>query len=142
MTAYREAIDAAVARTAEAGEGGVAYRRIALLLELFSTRFEAAKARRAGIDFEDLQILAVRLLERTEIGDAYRARFSHLMVDEFQDTNRLQLRLIEALRGPRAELMVVGDEFQSIYGFRHADLDVFRQRRGRPKRAPTQSRWS
>ena len=136
MTAYREAIDAAVARTAEAGEGGIAYRRIALLLELFSTRFEGAKARRAGIDFEDLQILAVRLLERTEIGAAYRSRFSHLLVDEFQDTNRLQLRLIEALHGPRAELMVVGDEFQSIYGFRHADLDVFRQRRRVAEESP------
>ena len=51
------------------------------------------------------------------------------MVDEFQDTNRLQLRLIEALRGPRSELMTVGDELQSIYGFRHADLEVFREQR-------------
>jgi ATP-dependent helicase/nuclease subunit A len=126
---YREAIAAAIAAVAEGGEGGVAYRHLAELLELFSTRFEAAKERRAGIDFEDLQILAARLLERAEIGGSYRTRFSHLLVDEFQDTNRLQLRLIEALRGPRSELVVVGDEFQSIYGFRHADLDVFRQRR-------------
>jgi ATP-dependent exoDNAse (exonuclease V) beta subunit len=129
MTAYREAIDAAVARTAEAGEGGDAYGHIADLLGLFSQRFEAVKERREGLDFEDLQLRAVRLLEREEIGNAYRARFSHLLVDEFQDTNRLQLRLIEALRGPRTELMVVGDELQSIYGFRHADLDVFRERR-------------
>jgi ATP-dependent helicase/nuclease subunit A len=128
---YREAIDAAISRTAEAGEGGVAYRNLATLLELYSVRFEAAKARRAGIDFEDLQILAARLLERAEIGGAYRSRFSHLLVDEFQDINRLQLRLIEALRGPRSELVVVGDEFQSIYGFRHADLDVFRRQRER-----------
>jgi ATP-dependent helicase/nuclease subunit A len=129
MGAYREAIDAAVARTAEAGEGGEAYRHIAELLALFSRRFEAVKERREGLDFEDLQLRAVRLLEREEIGNAYRTRFSHLLVDEFQDTNRLQLRLIEALRGPRSELMVVGDELQSIYGFRHADLDVFRERR-------------
>ncbi len=129
MDAYREAIDAAVARAAEAGEGGEAYRHIAALLALFSQRFESAKERREGLDFEDLQLRAVRLLEREEIGNAYRARFSHLLVDEFQDTNRLQLRLIEALRGPRSELMVVGDELQSIYGFRHADLDVFRERR-------------
>lgn len=129
MSAYREAIDAAVARAAEAGEGGEAYRHIAELLTLFSQRFEAAKERREGLDFEDLQLRAVRLLEREEIGNAYRARFSHLLVDEFQDTNRLQLRLIEALHGPRSELMVVGDELQSIYGFRHADLDVFRERR-------------
>jgi len=126
---YREAIDAAISRTAEAGEGGEAYRHLGVLLELFSSRFEAAKERRAGIDFEDLQILAARLLERAEIGESYRSRFSHLLVDEFQDTNRLQLRLIEALHGPRSELVVVGDEFQSIYGFRHADLDVFRRQR-------------
>ena len=126
---YREAIDAAVARAAEAGEGGEAYRRLAELLALFDARYEAAKERRDGLDFEDLQLRAVRLLEREEIGDAYRARFSHLLVDEFQDTNRLQLRLIEALRGPRTELMTVGDELQSIYGFRHADLEVFRAQR-------------
>jgi ATP-dependent exoDNAse (exonuclease V) beta subunit len=129
LTAYREAIEAAIARTAEAGVGGEAYRHIATLIDLFSARFEAAKERRTGIDFEDLQILAARLLERSEIGQAYRSRFSHLMVDEFQDTNRLQLRLIEALHGPGSKLMVVGDEFQSIYGFRHADLEVFRERR-------------
>ncbi|HEX8752281.1 MAG TPA: UvrD-helicase domain-containing protein [Solirubrobacterales bacterium] len=126
---YREAVDAAVARVAEAGEGGRAYRHLAELLELYSTRFEAAKERRAGIDFEDLQILAARLLERAEIGEHYRARFRQILVDEFQDTNRLQLRLIEALRGPKTELVVVGDELQSIYGFRHADLEVFRRRR-------------
>jgi ATP-dependent helicase/nuclease subunit A len=126
---YKEAIDAAIASVAEAGEGAVAYRHLAELLELFSARFEAAKERRAGIDFEDLQILAARLLERAEIGEHYRGRFRQILVDEFQDTNRLQLRLIEALRGPKTELVVVGDELQSIYGFRHADLEVFRRRR-------------
>ena len=129
LAAYREAIDAAVSRVAEAGEGGLAYEHVGELLRLFSAHFRAAKARRAGVDFEDLQLLAVRLLEQHEAGSNYRARFSHLLLDEFQDTNRLQLRLIEALRGPRAQLMVVGDELQSIYGFRHADLDVFRERR-------------
>jgi ATP-dependent helicase/nuclease subunit A len=136
MAVYREAVEAAVARAAEAGEGGEAYRHIGELLGLFSTRFEAAKERRDGLDFEDLQLRAVALLEREEIGDAYRRRFSHLLVDEFQDTNRLQLRLIEALRGPGTELMVVGDELQSIYGFRHADLDVFRERRRAVERDP------
>src|SRR5262249_3221164 len=62
---YREAIDAAVAAVAETGEGGLAYRHLGILLELFSERFTAAKERRAGLDFEDLQILATRLLERT-----------------------------------------------------------------------------
>jgi ATP-dependent helicase/nuclease subunit A len=129
LAPYKEAIEAAIARTAEAGEGGVVYRHLAELLRLFSARFAAAKERRAGIDFEDLQILAARLLERAEIGEHYRRRFRQILVDEFQDTNRLQLRLIEALRGPKTELVVVGDELQSIYGFRHADLEVFRRRR-------------
>jgi ATP-dependent exoDNAse (exonuclease V) beta subunit len=137
IAAYREAIETALSRVAEAGEGGLAYRHVAELLELFSTRFAVAKERRAGIDFEDLQLLAARLLERTEAGVAYRARFSHLLVDEFQDTNRLQLRLIEALRGPKCRLMVVGDELQSIYGFRHADLDVFRRRREAIEASPS-----
>ncbi len=134
LAGYREAVEAAISRCAEAGEGGEAYRHVATLLELYSGRFEAAKERRGGIDFEDLQILAARLLERAEIGEAYRDRFRHLLVDEFQDTNRLQLRLVEALHGPRAQLIVVGDELQSIYGFRHADLDVFRAQREQVER--------
>jgi ATP-dependent exoDNAse (exonuclease V) beta subunit len=129
MAEYRGAIDAAVARVAEAGEGGGAYGHAADLLRGFADAYRAVKERRGGIDFEDLQLIAARLLERREIGDHYRERFKHLMVDEFQDTNRLQLRLIRALRGPGASLMVVGDELQSIYGFRHADLDVFRSER-------------
>jgi ATP-dependent exoDNAse (exonuclease V) beta subunit len=136
LAPFRDAIDAAIARTAEAGDGGVAYRHIAALLRLYTDAFEDAKARRAGIDFEDLQILAARLLERAEIGQAYRGRFSHLLVDEFQDTNRLQLRLIEALQGPKSQLVVVGDELQSIYSFRHADLEVFRRRRAQIDAAP------
>ncbi|HET8566006.1 MAG TPA: UvrD-helicase domain-containing protein [Solirubrobacterales bacterium] len=129
LARYNQALDAAIARTAEAGEGGVVYRHLDELLRLFSGRFEAAKERRAGIDFEDLQVLAARLLERAEIGESYRSRFRQVLVDEFQDTNRLQLRLIEALHGPKTELVAVGDELQSIYGFRHADLEVFRRRR-------------
>ena len=55
------------------------------------------------------------------------------MVDEFQDTNRLQCELIDLLAEGRASASVffVGDEFQSIYGFRHADVQVFRERRER-----------
>ena len=51
------------------------------------------------------------------------------MVDEFQDTNRLQCELVDLLAGPDTERFFVGDEFQSIYGFRHADVQVFRERR-------------
>jgi ATP-dependent helicase/nuclease subunit A len=129
MERYCEAMTAAVARIAEAGEGGRAFAHAAELLERFGERFGAVKERRRGIDFEDMQLLAAELLEQDAIGSAYRARFSHLMIDEFQDTNRLQLRLVESLRGPGTSLVVVGDLLQSIYGFRHADLDVFREER-------------
>src|SRR5207249_419128 len=58
-------------------------------------------------------------------------RFCSIMVDEFQDTNRLQCELIDLLSAGAAacERFFVGDEFQSIYGFRHADVQVFRERR-------------
>jgi ATP-dependent exoDNAse (exonuclease V) beta subunit len=136
LAPYKEAIEAALSRVAEAGEGGRAYAHMTELLRLFSARFAAAKGRRAGVDFEDLQLLAARLLEQPEAGGAYRDRFRHILVDEFQDTNRLQLRLIEALRGPGAQLVAVGDELQSIYGFRHADVDVFRERRRAVEASP------
>ena len=59
-----------------------------------------------------------------------RLRFRMVMVDEFQDTNRLQCELIDLVAHPElTEVFTVGDEFQSIYGFRHADVEVFRERR-------------
>ncbi|HET8815730.1 MAG TPA: UvrD-helicase domain-containing protein [Solirubrobacterales bacterium] len=131
MDDYCEAIEKAVARVAEAGEGGVAYDHAQELLRHFGASYEEAKARRRGLDFEDLQLLAAELLEQEGIGNSYRARFRHVMVDEFQDTNRLQLRLVESLRGPETSLVFVGDLLQSIYGFRHADLDAFREQRAR-----------
>ena len=62
--------------------------------------------------------------------EAEQLRFRTIMVDEFQDTNALQCELIELLAGgPPKDVLFVGDEFQSIYGFRHADVQVFRERR-------------
>ena len=58
------------------------------------------------------------------------------MVDEFQDTNRVQLDLVDALRGPETRVFVVGDEQQSIYRFRNADLEVFRAERARAAADP------
>ncbi len=68
----------------------------------------------------------------------WRERFDHVMVDEFQDTNRVQLELVEALRGPETSVFMVGDELQSIYRFRNADLEVFRRERA-ARRAPTRT---
>ncbi len=102
------------------------------LLEGFGRAYDDAKRREGVLDFEDLQ-LAARDLLRTheEIREREHLRFKAIMVDEFQDTNRLQCDLIDLIAdGPAApELFFVGDEFQSIYGFRHADVQVFRERR-------------
>ena len=101
------------------------------LLERFATEYAAAKRRESAVDFEDLQ-LAARDLLRDDAGvrDATQLRFRMVMVDEFQDTNRLQCELIDLVAHPDlTEVFTVGDEFQSIYGFRHADLEVFRERR-------------
>ena len=69
------------------------------------------------------------LRDHEEIRSREQLRFRSIMVDEFQDTNRLQCELVDLLAREDAELFFVGDEFQSIYGFRHADLDVFRRQR-------------
>ena len=104
------------------------------LLDLFAAEYAAAKARESSLDFEDLQLYARDLLrDHAEVREAEQLRFRAIMVDEFQDTNRLQCDIVDLLReGPGApDVFFVGDEFQSIYGFRHADVAVFRERRER-----------
>src|SRR5215218_10590972 len=111
---------------------GPAYEQLRELVARFGARYEELKAERAALDFEDLQLKAVELLSSSKaLRDRYREQFGHLMVDEFQDTNGLQLRLVEQLRGPDTRLFLVGDEFQSIYGFRHADVEVYRRQHSR-----------
>ncbi|HEX4323749.1 MAG TPA: UvrD-helicase domain-containing protein [Gaiellaceae bacterium] len=100
------------------------------LLTLFAERYAQAKARESALDFEDLQLEARDLLRsQPELREREQARFRSILVDEFQDTNRLQTEIVDLLRTPETELFFVGDEFQSIYGFRHADVQVFRERR-------------
>jgi ATP-dependent exoDNAse (exonuclease V) beta subunit len=98
------------------------------LLEGFAAAYRSAKERESALDFEDLQLVARDLLrDRPEIQERERLRFREVMVDEFQDTNLLQCDLVDLLAGQ--DVFFVGDEFQSIYGFRHADVSVFRERR-------------
>jgi len=77
-----------------------------------------------AMDFDDLLIQAVRLLtDHPEVRDKWRARFRHMLVDEFQDTNRLQLDLVSLLAaGDPPNVCVVGDDDQSIYGWRGAEV--------------------
>jgi ATP-dependent helicase/nuclease subunit A len=102
------------------------------LLDAFAEAYAAAKRRESALDFEDLQLVARDLLrDHPRIRDREALRFRAIMVDEFQDTNRLQCDLVDLLADAPGErdLFFVGDEFQSIYGFRHADVQVFRERR-------------
>lgn len=80
------------------------------------------------LGFEDLQILALDLLEREEsIRRSLQGRFKLIMIDEFQDTNELQKHIIALVKGPDSQLIYVGDGKQSIYRFRQADVRVFTQ---------------
>ncbi len=100
------------------------------LLTAFAAAYQEAKDRESALDFEDLQLRARDLLrDDASIREREQLRFRALMVDEFQDTNRLQCELIDLISGDNTERFFVGDEFQSIYGFRHADVQVFRERR-------------
>jgi ATP-dependent helicase/nuclease subunit A len=100
------------------------------LLTTFAAAYQEAKDRESALDFEDLQLRARDLLRDDDsIRASEQLRFRSIMVDEFQDTNRLQCELIDLISGDNCERFFVGDEFQSIYGFRHADVQVFRERR-------------
>ncbi|RLJ68274.1 UvrD-helicase domain-containing protein [Sulfurisoma sediminicola] len=77
-----------------------------------------------AVDFDDLIRLPVNLFaERDDVGGRWRSRLWHLLVDECQDTNRCQYRLMQLLTGPRAAFTAVGDDDQSIYAWRGADIE-------------------
>ncbi|MEW6163658.1 MAG: UvrD-helicase domain-containing protein [Pseudomonadota bacterium] len=81
-----------------------------------------------AVDFDDLIRLPVYLLEaHEEIARRWRSRTRHLLVDEYQDTNRCQNRLMRLLTGPLASFTAVGDDDQSIYAWRGADIENLRQ---------------
>jgi DNA helicase-2/ATP-dependent DNA helicase PcrA len=76
-----------------------------------------------AMDFDDLLVRTVNAMELfEEVRERWRRTFRHVLVDEYQDTNHAQYRLLQLLAGEHGNLMVVGDEDQSIYGFRHADI--------------------
>jgi DNA helicase-2/ATP-dependent DNA helicase PcrA len=91
-------------------------------VELYAAYDE--QCRREGVvDFAELLLRSYELLARNEpLREHYRARFRHLLVDEFQDTNKLQYRWLKLLAGPGASLFAVGDDDQSIYAFRGANV--------------------
>ncbi len=85
--------------------------------------YQAALRRAGALDFDDLIGETVRLwLDHPEAGARWSRRFQHVLVDEYQDTNHAQFRLVQALGGVHGNVFVVGDDDQSIYGWRGADL--------------------
>jgi len=85
--------------------------------------YEAMCQREGVVDFAELLLRSFELLAGHEgIREHYRRRFSHLLVDEFQDTNVLQYRWLQQLTGPAASVFAVGDDDQSIYAFRGANV--------------------
>ncbi|WP_334267041.1 ATP-dependent helicase [Edaphobacter sp. HDX4] len=93
--------------------------KIAHIFEIY--RKELAKAN--ALDFDDLLLETVRLLKTSsEVRDRYNRRYRYVMIDEYQDTNRPQYELMKLLAGSEKNICVVGDEDQSIYSWRGADI--------------------
>ncbi|HMO80450.1 MAG TPA: 3'-5' exonuclease [Pyrinomonadaceae bacterium] len=91
----------------------------AKVFRMYEERLRAANA----LDFDDLLIKTVRLLRRSaDVRDKYNERFKYILIDEYQDTNPLQLALVKYLTEKQQNICVVGDDAQSIYGFRQADI--------------------
>jgi DNA helicase-2/ATP-dependent DNA helicase PcrA len=101
------------------GASGYFQTRTAELYSLYQRRLRQCEA----MDFDDLLFNAVYLLQQeAELSQQYQNRFRYLMVDEYQDTNHIQYLLLKYLLGEHKNLCVVGDEDQSIYGWRGADI--------------------
>jgi len=102
---------------AEEAAGSAREREAASLYAAYQRRLAAFNA----VDFDDLIRLPVRLLEDNEaVAVAWRDRIRYLLIDEYQDSNRAQYRMLKALTGPRGAFTAVGDDDQSIYAWRGA----------------------
>ena len=99
------------------------------LLERVDQAYTERKQDLSALDFNDLELLALKLLQDYDgIADEYRGRFKVILVDEFQDTNPVQFKVLSALTSPRDNrFFAVGDHKQSIYGFRGADVAIFNE---------------
>lgn len=107
-----EAMEADAARLQDRDRG-----QVAKIFRAYETQLRNA----AALDFDDLLLRAVELLrEHADVRSRWNSRFQYLLVDEFQDTNQSQEELVRLLAGPRKNVCVVGDEDQSIYGWRGA----------------------
>ncbi len=97
------------------------------LVEYYA-EYDAQIHREGAVDFAELLLRAYELLSRNALlREHYQERFRHILVDEFQDTSRLQYLWLQLLKGPDSALFAVGDDDQSIYAFRGANVGNMRQ---------------
>ncbi len=93
-----------------------------LAAKIYAT-YEAELKKQNALDFDDLIALTVRLFQTSEKTlKKYQTLFRYIMVDEYQDTNRLQYTLVTLLAAKHRNIFVIGDDYQSIYGWRQADI--------------------
>jgi len=117
----RSKIDAAKNAGPNAGDFGsnIYDEKISRIYDVYEKELRRANA----LDFADLLDVTVKLFEkRKEVLERYQKQFQHILVDEYQDTNHLQYKIISLLSGKHKNLSVVGDDNQSIYGWRGADI--------------------
>ena len=113
---------------AASAEGDARSRDDALVAARVMKRYEERLAAYQAVDFDDLIGLPKKLLERdAEVRDAWRNRLRYVLVDEYQDTNGVQYELLKLIAGKAGLLTAVGDDDQSIYGWRGATLDNLRR---------------
>lgn len=97
------------------------------MIQDFDKRFREAKHRKNIIDFNDIEHLALQILENPEAAEEYRSKFKYIFVDEYQDSNVMQDTLINLIKRDN-NVFVVGDIKQSIYKFRLAEPEIFQAR--------------
>ena len=100
---------------------GFMERIVADIYKSYNRKLHKANA----LDFDDILYYAVRLLEqREDVRDKYQERFLHVLVDEYQDVNMAQYKIVQLLAGKHRNVVVVGDDDQSIYSWRGADVSL------------------
>lgn len=118
----RSQIDCAKNRGLHPGDFGsnIYDERISRVYELYEKELRRLNA----LDFGDLLYFIVTLFEkRADVLEKYQNQFHHILVDEYQDTNHLQYKIVKLLSGKHRNIFVVGDDNQSIYGWRGADIE-------------------
>lgn len=129
MVAARDALSALISAALDPSAIEISTRILDLIAD-FDLRYSDAKRKLGVLDYDDLLLKTLRLFidgegHPTETALQYRDRFRFVTLDEFQDTNRLQKRIIDAISRP-GNVFTVGDVKQSIFSFIHSDVEVFR----------------